>query len=279
MKMIQTKIQSYYYDISITADKLAYDALCENMKVNNIKCFEASGSYYFTWCKDSKIIQLKNKHLFNNQWITAPIDGVSDKGLRVFDWAQDYIPLNYSKNIKKGHYLVITEEIKKARENRLQCGYTGKQILKNEKPEHGFNLDALISEYLTEDYLHLIRYEALNVGKRAELSESEKSFLMPLFLEAQIKSKKLKSEAERLADLKKLNEEYENTIIHAKNKRDGFQWLFDNNFSLNNWIYYDHTKTFCFGWRSDGVDLILAETMRKNLVGFPAKYEIKIKGR
>jgi hypothetical protein len=275
--MIQTKIQSYYYDISILADKLAYDNLCENMKANNIKCFEAYGinSHYLSWCKDSTIIQLEDKHLFNNQWNTAPIDGVSDKGLRVFDWAQDYLPSNYRKNIKKGHYLVITEEIKKARESRLQCGYTGKQILKNEKPEHGFNLDALISEYLTEDYLHLIRYEALNVGKRAELSESEKSFLMPLFLEAQIYTKKQKEQKEKQKEQTKIIQDYENTLMHAKNKRDGFQWLFDNNFSLNNWIYFDHTKTFCFGWRSDGVDSTLAETMRKKLVDFPAKYEIK----
>ena len=283
MKNLKTKIFTYNFDMSEKDEAEQYKRLCEKMKAAGIKCFEThgGGSHYLGLYFNGMIIELETKHIFDNQWNTAPILGKTDKGLRVFDWAQDYI-CNGRKTIKRGHYLEITQEMREIRSSTIECGYTGKQIPATEKPDHGFNLAALSSEYLKECDLHLIRFRPIGDKwkKSAEkLTDSEKDFLMPLYLEAQTTAKTERQKQKLISQQAEILRKYEKTIKDAKKELYGFQWLIDNNINLDNFIFYDHTQKFCYGWRSDGVSESVAAEMREKLKGFPAEIEIKEAGK
>ena len=114
MHTIKTTIHAYRYDTTIPEEKNAYHMLSETLTKQGLKCFETwgAGSHYLPEL-DNMTINLETKHLFDNQWNTAPI-GKYSQGLRVFDWAQDY-PINFPSPIKRGHYLKQTEEMRTAR--------------------------------------------------------------------------------------------------------------------------------------------------------------------
>ena len=140
MTTIKTRIFSYSFDISKPEDAAAYAALCEKLKAvqpRQMKSHDGGKSSYYKAAFDKPEgveITLETKHLFTNQWNTAAIEGVSEKGLRVFDWAEDYMLSGgaygsaYSaKYHKRGHYLEQTPEMAEIRRNTCKCRYCGKQ--------------------------------------------------------------------------------------------------------------------------------------------------------
>ena len=220
---------------------------------------------------------LDTAFVFDNQWNTAPVEGVSDKGLRVFDWAQDYRPCG-NQYLKRGHYLDMTPEMIEVRSNRLKCGYCGKQYDKRDVPAPpAFCHACLGSEYLKAEDLHLTRIEPVLHQTFAPLTPEETAELMPIY---QAEQSGKGSERARVAREKygaNLKENFDKKTAELYTEYHGKNWLFVHGCPvriLHNLIYYSHKALFTFGWskalEADAdLDWLLA-----NLSEFPYEYNI-----
>ena len=158
---IKTVLHYYHFDISKEDEVNEYKKLCKNLESTNLVKFAGIGNDDYQHYKkhiipiDGKTIHLETKHLFNNQWNTAPTD-TSEHGLRVFDWDECIFP---NKDIKQGYWLEQTEEMKRVRKNTFKCGFCGAQY--TDPPANGFCDKCLDSEYLRESELHLLRLKPI----------------------------------------------------------------------------------------------------------------------
>ncbi len=274
---MKTTIHTYYFDVSKNPDAASYGALCAQMEARGTKCFETwgNGSHY-TPSHNGLVVTLETDFLFGNQWNTAPVVGVSDKGLRVFDWAQDYQQSVHT--VKKGHYLDITPEMIEARSNRLKCGYCGKQYDRRDTPAPPvFCRSCLGSEYLKPEDLKLTRVESIMNQTFVPLTPEETAELLPIYQAEQAgkgSERAIKARAEYGAYMTK---EFESKTRKLTTQYNGMRWLFDNGCPLRimkNCIYYDHNNVFTFGWRDklavgDDLDWLL-----EHLSEFPYDYNI-----
>src|SRR5678816_4882378 len=86
---MRTVIHTYHFD---SPTDPAYVALRERLTAQGLECLRmnsAGDDKGIDTCAqslDGQVLELETAHLFDNQWNTAPIAGVSDLGLRVFDW-------------------------------------------------------------------------------------------------------------------------------------------------------------------------------------------------
>jgi hypothetical protein len=251
---INTVIRVYHFDISKQEQAKDYQDLKRKLVGYPHRMHSSNmgnvGHYALVESLDGQTIQLETEHLFNNQWNTAPIAGVSDKGLRVFDWASDAGLRN--KNIRQGHYLEQTDEMRELRRNTMCCNYCGKQ----EPAAKGnvFCPHCIGSEYLTEKDLFLTRMTPIDqdefVKSLPALTEAEREHLLPLYKEAQLHGHTA-HDKQRIAKLRAdIAAEYTKITSDATTKRDGFTWLMDNGVKTDNVIFYSHTGIFCFGWRT-----------------------------
>jgi hypothetical protein len=227
-----------------------YEALRKRLKAEGAHCFRTwgSGGSHYRPELDGIEVDLEDKHLFSNQWNTAPIPDHSDTGLRVFDWAEDY-PINFSHSIKRGHYLDITPAMREARHNNVKCSYCGHMQRIEAAPT--FCDRCLDSEYLTEKDLPLLRLRRIDDERKDfdPLTDGEREWLLPKFREAQTSGATVRGRA-RIADKRRrIAEDYAKAIRVATAERDGFLWLMDHGINPSNVIYYSHTERFCFGWQ------------------------------
>lgn len=259
---IKTQIHTYKYDISKDEEAKEYAELKERLYKSRRRfsalCFDFANRLQIT----PGPIELETKYLFDNQWNTP------DK--RVFDW-YEHIFLN--KDIREGHWLEITTEMKRIRLNTQRCGYCGAHY--QVQQGYVFCDKCLDSEYLEENNLPLLRLLPVSAKQdRPELTEAELGWLMPLYVERQTtgadsrNANKLKKQRlDIIAELKK-------TVETAHDKHDGFIWLMDSDVNIDNCIYYEHTNKFSFGWRSP-VSASVKSRLLDILVEFPFEYEIK----
>lgn len=279
MKMETTKtvLHRYRFDVSKPEQNKEYKDLCNSLKENGLKvfCTWGGGNGHYCWKPleqlDDKELTLETDCLFENQWNTAPIEGINDKGLRVFDWAEDY-PIDFPKNIKRGYYLEQTPAMVSIRENTVKCRYCGKQ---EPAQKYVFCPHCINSPYLTLDTIHLTRMMRVSdTSDCPKLTDAEKDYLLPIYSEAQVKG----NTARGMALAKKAREDaikkYEATIEKAMIERDGVLWLLNRGVNTENCIYYSHTKRFCFGWRNPLSGDVLSHLL-DILCEFPFDYEIK----
>jgi hypothetical protein len=103
---MKTVIHVYRFDTTKAEQKTEYTALRAKLTAMGLKCFKTWGGgekhYRPSW--DGLTVTLETASLFDNQWNTAPIAGISDIGFRIMDWAQDY-PIDFPKNIKQGYWI------------------------------------------------------------------------------------------------------------------------------------------------------------------------------
>ncbi|KAF0123956.1 MAG: hypothetical protein FD152_3178 [Xanthobacteraceae bacterium] len=271
-----TTVHAYNFDTSTDAGRAGYADLKARLTAMGLECFEThgGGSHYKPEL-DGRAVELETKHLFRDQWNTAPIEGVSDKGLRLFDWAQDVnSPIGAPPRIKRGHWLEQTPAMREARRNTMKCGYCGKQ----EPAAKGYVFcpHCLDSEYLGEGDLHLTRMASVeDTNKpRAPLTEAEKGHLLPLYREAQIHGSTERGRARIASERAKVIEKHRKVTTDATTERDAMLWLMDRGIRTDNVIFYSHTGRFCFGWRKPVGGAVLAELL--NIMSeFPAPYDIK----
>jgi hypothetical protein len=273
--IMKTQLISY----SLDTDSPEYKAVLEATK--NHKPMHASGGDHKT---ESGEIELDTKCFFDNQWNTAD-DSPSNPGARVFDWYESVV-FNNGKEIKthkRGHYLVITEEMKELRDNTVKCGYCGHM---EQLSESEFCSKCIGSSYLEEKLIHLLRLKPVSYqGSRKELTKSEAAILLPEYVEAQTKTKKAESKAARQKELDKINSlgekakaKAERLIKKAENEYNGMIWLWENEINTDNCIYYDHTGVFNFGWRKPFMGAA-KEALLNLLAEFPYEYTIEDKER
>ena len=75
--------------------------------------------------------------------------------------------------------------------------------------------------------------------------------------------------------LQEVEDKAARVIEEAKIQTEAFHWLLDNGFDdLDNVIYYQHKKTFCFGWRTS-INKEDRSKLLDILCEFPFEYEIK----
>jgi hypothetical protein len=284
---MKTILHAYNYDLSKPEDATAYAALCEQLKgwPHQMKSHDGGkSSYYFGLGQqlDGKTIELETDFLFNNQWNSAPGTAGSDKGWRLFDWAEDAIFSSYSgaENLKsrRGYWLEQTAEMREIRRNTNVCGYCGKfQPAANGAV---FCDKCIDSPYLKTEDLPLLRLRAVDDDKVTRniepLTEAELAYLLPLYKDAQIHGS---TERGRIALVKKradIEAKYAKATRNAKAEHDGFLWLLDHlGIGLvENCIYYSHTGTFSFGWRTP-LTKDLESAVLDVISEFAYPYEIK----
>lgn len=268
MKTINTVLHAYSFYINEAQGAADYAALVEKLKAAGLKCFETHGGSSHYKHELAGPVALETKHLFDNQWNAAPIG--DSNGHRVFDWAQDYQP-NRNPNLKRGHWLEQTEEMRTARANRCKCGYCGNQVDMPNVP--AFCPNCIDSEYLKPDQLHLTRMQPIANDNRAQLTAAELAERMPLYKDAQLYGTTERGKARIAKRRASIVADRDATIKHANVEHDGLLWLMDNGISEEP-IYYKHTGRFGFGWRSP-VDESIKPELLAALEKFPFAFDVK----
>ena len=277
METIKTVLRAYTFDTSNPAQAAEYKKLAAELRAQGLKkssFTDIGNSCDFHNKKiaplSGKVIELETKIMFSDQWNTAPTD-TSCIGLRLMDWQETVYP---NKSYRQGYYLEQTEEMSVVRRNRYRCGYCGKQCTTFDVP---FCLDCLASPHLSEKDLPLLRLKWIgNDYKRQDLTDAERDWLLPLYVKAQTEAKKNR-DAEHDKNIRAaLKKKHQKATAAADAEYYGMIWLLDNGIRTENVIYYDHTQTFCFGWRNKLSQSVVDELHNK-LEGFPyrIKYEIE----
>lgn len=216
-------------------------------------------------------VTLETDNLFDNQWNTA-------EGFRLFNKAE-YRHRN--PNFKCGYWLEQTPEMVAILTGTAKCGYCGHKAPVGEKD---FCDKCLGSPHLEEGDLHLLRMhpieepglretvksERQRYRKHAPLTEQERETLLPRYVEAQTKGK-------RELTLKAISDAYKKyarKLILANVEYDGMRCIAKAGIPLDNVIFYEHTETFCFGWRN-GLNDEVKEVLKEKLKDFPYKLELK----
>lgn len=271
---MKTKLHTYRFDIRLPDEAKLYGELRTTLRATPGRGHwmeSHGGALHYCPGLDGAELELDRKDLFDNQWNAKTPGG---KGIRVFDWAQDYNP-NGNPNLKQGHYLDITQEMVDIRINTWRCGYCGAKESILEVSE--FCKHCIDSEYLTEKDLPMLRMRACSRGhkyKTPELSAEESAWLLPLFKKAQIHGNSERGRARVAERILEVAKERDRAIRIANTEHDGLMWLLANGINTSNCIFYKHTGKFSFGWRSNGIDPAVYDDLVAALEGFPFEYEI-----
>lgn len=290
---IKADLVYFRIDVSRPEGRKAYEELCESLRKIPFKTWVTQGRFpngstnfelhkfidslkekldiHLSW-EDSQVfnreIHLKTDYLFKDQWSTEEGFRLHNKAL--FEWP--------ALHIKEGYYIRQNPEMIAVLQSTAKCGYCGHQAPVGEKD---FCDKCLHSAYLDESSLYLLCMEPIEkperrageymkASKRAPLTQEELEIVMPRYVEAQTKVRQEKERELRATIKRNLEQKVELAEIDAK----GMLWLLDAGISVENLIFYPHTKTFCFGWRQPVSEVVRAELVEK-LKQFPFDYEIK----
>lgn len=216
-------------------------------------------------------VTLETDNIFGNQWNTA-------EGFRLFNKAK-YTYAN--PKYKCGYWLEQTPEMVAILTGTAKCGYCGHMAPIGEKD---FCDKCLSSPHLEEESLHLLRMQPIEepglretvkserqrYRKHAPLTEQERETLLPKYVEAQTKAKSGLTQ-------KAISEAHEKCVRKVKlanMEYDGMVRIAEAGVRLDNVIFYEHTETFCFGWRN-GLSDEVKEVLKEKLKDFPYNIELK----
>ena len=291
---IKTELVYYRIDVSRPEGRKAYAELCETLKEIPFEAWVTRGSFTngttnfqlhkfidslreeldihvsnVDYQLHSREIHLETKHLFEDQWSTA--EGFRLHNKASFEWP--------ALHIKEGYYIRQNPQMIAVLQSTAKCGYCGHQAPVGEKD---FCDNCISSPYLEVSNLRLLRMEPIEAPERRTgetlktprsakpLSEEELAVVMPRYMEAQTKVRQKKEKELRAAIKLNLEQKVELAETDAK----GMLWLLDAGISVENLIFYPHTRTFCFGWRNPVSKEVRAELVEK-LKQFPFDFEIK----
>lgn len=279
MRKLKTTLRTYRFDLREPGDLSKYEALLIELQGWGLECFESHGGEgHYAFVKDisGREIELETDTLFGNQWNTAPIEGKSESGLRVFDWAQDprYHFEGHNPYIKQGHYLEQTPEMSEVRHNRFKCGYCGHQT---DTPDGEFHSSCWASPHCNETAIRLTRYRRVSLDRSyesPELTEQELEVVKPLYVQAQLEGAAQRQSEYFAKKRTQLTAARDKAIRVANAEHDGMMWLLDNQIAVDNAIYYSHINKFSFGWR-EPLSPDVAKALSEKLANFPFDYEIK----
>lgn len=244
-KIVSATLNYYRFDCSKHNEKIAYFELYEKLKKSGLKMFDTyahnkTSRFYKDTIRplNGLQIEIETDFIFNDQFNTSPTT-TSEKGLRLFDWAQAIYP---NLDIKEGYYMANLEQLNEMRQNKCNCGYCGAQYY---QPTIEFCEKCLSSEHLTLDSLYLLRLQPISSGDN-RINRDLPAGLIEKYNEAQLigrTARLKKSKNQKLAQLQR-------DIVNAQREYDFFSLLIANNINFDNCIYYTHIDTFSFGWRT-----------------------------
>lgn len=273
---LKTIIHGYRYDVSDPEQAAEYCSLCLKLADRQARWMHALAGYIPGKEKKwgpSEPVEVETAFLFSNQWNTADVG--DEKGHRVFDWYEGIYP---NADIKSGHWLEITPEMDELRRNTYVCGYCGAQ--EPAAKDNVFCASCLDSPYLKEKDLRLLRMQSAGEYRKKypELTAGELAHLMPQYVLRQTTGADSRNVARLGKQRANIISKRDTALETANAEHEGMLWLMDHDVSVDNVLYYTHTKTFCFGWRDDGLSAAVAYALAPKLEGFPLKYEIKRTG-
>lgn len=261
---MKTVLHYYHFDCREEDQMKAYKALRKQLEGQGLKLFDGYSreGYAFMQEKirplDGQEIELDTDFLFNNQWNTKGQG--EESGLRVFDWSEEIVN---NRNLKYGMWLEQTEEMRDIRANTYACKFCGTHYL---NPEFPYCNKCLGHELLTEEDLPLLELRPISSQNRKGIVTPD---LLAQYHKVQRKARTKRLEEERISKLKALDEKKAALEI----EHDAFLWLINHDCNYDNVIYYDHLKSFNFGWRKKLNDEQKAKLLER-LVGFPYEYTI-----
>ncbi len=281
---IRTKLTTYSYDVSKPAEAAEYERLRARLEKRGSQCFATASDcrpgkgYCYAWVPAGGIsVGLKTSHIFNNQWNTAPRPELSGRAARVFDWAEDIFP---NPDIKSGHYLGLNAGMRAIRQTTLKCGFCATNYPGGHTTT--WCTACIDGPHLKQSDLPLLVLAPAGASlgaKRPVLSAKDLAALVAAYVEAQTVGKGSRAVAHRGDQRRAVLEKAQHALAAAAEERDGMLWLLDHKLSLDNVMYYSHTRRFSFGWRtplSSDVVEALVDALRVGLPGeFPFHYDIK----
>ena len=288
---LKTELVTYSFDLSIPGAKEAWEQFkaerakgpsCYGPVYHDFKTLSGApiqvtfDTGYYSELREAVTLDCGEglKNLFDNQWNAE----TAGNRVRVFDWfLQAYASKPYGagqkespSHIRRGHYLVQTDEMRELRRITNKCGYCGHR----EAAARGlvFCDKCVSSSNLKTENLHLLRMQSFDTtAERGPLSKSETDYLLPLYLAAQAKGNKAKAEKDMLERAEKRDK----AIANAWREYNGFAWCVKHGVNIDNLIYYTHSEKFSFGWRDNGLSESVADHLLSVISEFPFAYEIK----
>jgi hypothetical protein len=279
---IKTKLHTYRFNVENEGEAKAYKSLRAQIDAQGIEgrghwmnVLASPGEPRNVGLIDNSTVEIEidPSCIFENQWNTA--DGsLTTNGARVFDHYEGIYP---NKKIKHGHWIEITPELYRARKETLKCGYCGKHYgpFHTPAPSDGFCQACLDSPYLKESQIYLTRLLPLvGLQTRDRLTVAEMAEMLPRYVERQTTGADSRAKQKRDKQRADVLKKYDRETRAATEERDGMLWLWDKGFSLENVIYYSHTRQFGFGWQSPVEPSVLSRLLDE-ISEFPFAYEIK----
>jgi hypothetical protein len=295
METVNTILYAYTFETDKHVDREAYAALVKRLRAQGLRMFKSHGGAGDTHSAvgrklDGQTIALETAHLYDNQWNSAPIPGINEQGVRLFDWAENAIWLGNRENktLKTGYYLEQTPGMIAARAERVACRYCGKQYQAPTAPT--FCTACRGSPYLTEKDLPLLRLVPVSTpfGTRiAPLTDEEREELMRSYTAEQITGRAARDAAEREAIRAKVagkiaeaTRKADRLIRSARVEQHGLEWLLARDMYglIDNVIFYNHTGRFGFGWRKP-LDKARTDALLDAISEFPYPYDIETEHR
>ncbi len=274
----------HYYDFWLDSEeaRTQYQKLTDELKAKGLVLFECVSKDYEYMQKikalDGKEVELDLSFLFDNQWNTTPVEGISSIGLRIHDWYERIVP-NHKR--KDGYWIEISDEMKALRADTFRCGYCA---AKYHRPKFEWCDSCISDRYLKQDNLSSLYLLPLSIRDREAREIRRKQTVPKTLVDAYISAntEMLRKYSEdrhhsRLADIqakmRAIDVEYEiyKTLIESK-------VLTETQIDIDNIIYYSHSQQVCFGWRDK-----LSDEKRKALlvrldeIGFTTKYVVTFK--
>jgi hypothetical protein len=274
---IKTKLHRYRFNLEHKGSRTKYKALCAKLKSEGLRMFNVLAAPFGQEKKGqcpAGAVELDCACLFDNQWNTSGSE--THNGYRIFDWYECIYP---NGQIKEGHYLEITDEMREIRRNTLKCGYCGHM----EPAAKGlvFCEACLDSEYLKEKDLFLLRLMPVSLmdgvyrgSQRDLLSEAELAHLLPRYVERQTTGANSRNAAKLKKQRQRIEDKFTKAVENNNAEYVGMLWLMDHNWPVDNVLYYDHTSKFGFGWRTP-LEASVVSKLLEIISEFPFPYEIK----
>lgn len=269
-------IKMYRFDLRVAEEKAEYEALKKRLMSEGYHRHRSWGGKYMHRHIGEKVqehqgtLYVDMANAFEDQWnLEAP-------NYRVHEWAQDYMHSGMNIHIRQGYYLTGLEELRGILRTVSRCGYCGN---KGFAAEGGTCQACVGSAYLKEEDLPLLVMQPI-LGKKRSKDEvsAEVPAIKAAWLQRQIRAiagQTGRQKEEALASAEKARAR----AVLFEQAAEGWQWLVDQGINTENIIYYDHTNTFSVGWRGEGLSEELAAEWHKTLYEFPAKWEVKVKGK
>lgn len=277
---MKTTLHYREFDLSVAADNAAYIALRAAQTRDPKNAFEvwaetgAKGAEFRQKLQDldGKEVELDTSCLFDNQWNTAAIPGISESGMRVFDFYAERWP---NRSIRTVQWLEITDEMRAIRATVRKCGYCGKHYPGPEGlPRFELCTSCVGSEYLKPESFPLLRLKPIDfTGTRAPLTEEETEFLT-----REHEGAYALAQAARRAKLKeRIERDAEKSIRDIGTETSGKTRFLDMGLDVDNLIFYPHTGRFCYGWREkvtrEGAERIHAQLTKLAPFRYPLDFD------